>query len=180
MLLVIADQLIVVSVKVKCFQFAWIRHDLTKLVESRDFIIWVVILTLARVPDNLSSKFVALVMDPCLVKNVKILGSSGSEIFIRDSNLQEGNRRKVDFLAKQILFDDLATSRQFLAKTFHLGYKFFGFTRAETTDKLEHAVHVFMLANKVYVNADFVDNLDVDLFEAISESCLVHPLLHRI
>ena len=55
--------------------------------ESRDLIVLIVILTLACVPDNLSSKLVALVMDPSLVENVEVLSSSRGKILIRYSNL---------------------------------------------------------------------------------------------
>ena len=37
-----------------------------------------------------------------------------------------------------------------------------------------------MFLHKVDIDADFVHNLNVDLLEAIGESCLVHPLLHWV
>ena len=41
-------------------------------------------------------------------------------------------------------------------------------------------MHVFVLADQVDVDSDLVDDLDVDLLEAIGKSGLVNPLLHRV
>jgi len=89
-------------------------------VDLRDLIVLVITFTLTRVSGNLHSEFVALVMDPGLVKNVEIVGHTRSKILIRHTNLEECDGREVDFLAKKILLDNLTTRRQLLAQSFHL------------------------------------------------------------
>jgi hypothetical protein len=89
-------------------------------VDLGDLVVLVITFTLTRVSGNLHGEFVALVMDPSLVKNVEIVGHTRSQILIRHTNLEECDGGEVYFLAKKILLDDLATRRQFLAQSFHL------------------------------------------------------------
>ena len=132
MLLIVSDQLRVVAVHVQGFQLLRVGHDLTKLVELLLLVVSIFVLILSGVTSDLDGKLVRLVVDASLVQDVEVVRLAWTEIFIRHSNLQECYRRKVDFLSKQLLLDDLRPRRQLLAKSFHLADELFGLSGSKS------------------------------------------------
>lgn len=178
-LLVVLHHLIVVGLEVESLEASWIGHDLTKLMELLVLVV-VTILVLTGVIGNLDSKLVALVMDPGLIQDVEVIRHPGSKVLVWHANLHECDARHVDFLTNELLFDDLTSSRHFLAEALDLRNELLGLAWAKPTDELQHGVHVLMLTHEVDVHSDLVHDLDVDFFEPLSETRLVNPLLHWV
>lgn len=83
-------------------------------------------------------------------------------------------------MCEQLCLEDLTTSCQLLPDSLELADHPFGFAGPKSTDELQHGVHVLMVEEQVEIDTDLIDNLDVDFFETISESSLVHKLLHWV
>ena len=103
-------------------------------------------------------------MDASLVKNVEVVRHRGAQVLIRHSDLDESNRGKVDLLSQKFRLDDFTASRQLLAEAFHFRYELFGLSWTEAADELEHGVHMLVLTSKIDVDANLIDDLNVDFF----------------
>ena len=91
-MLVVADELIVVSLQVERLKLGGIGHDFSELMHLRALVVIIdLVLSLARVSCYLHGKLVALVMNASLIENVEVVRHRGAQVLIRHSDLDESN-----------------------------------------------------------------------------------------
>lgn len=117
-------------------------------------------------------------MDPCRVEHIK--GLAVEDLFHWKPYLHEGYGRDIYERGEEKLSEDFSSSRKLLGQGFDPVDQPLGFSGTKSRDKLEDAVHMLVVHQKIQVNSHIINNLDVDFFQAVRKSGLVDQLLHGI
>jgi len=101
---------------------------------------------------NLHGDLVRLLMNTSLVKNIVSLVI----LFSRYLDLGECDCRSVNISFEILLFENLSTTLQFLARCLVSLDVFLSFSRSQSTNKLQHGMHVIMINKQIDIDTNLI------------------------
>lgn len=119
-------------------------------------------------------------MNSCLIKWLIPLVIVIGALFSWNSHLDESDTRLEALLLEKFVLDDVEPVVNFVVLLFQLLNQFLSLPWAKTAQKLNLVVHVLMINNKIQVNTNAVEVLNVDLLQNLHQPCLVDVSLHRM
>lgn len=127
---------------------------------------------------NLSYFVIIEIMNASLVQVIDSVLVIAYSFINGYSHFHESNAGSEAFLFKYIFADNVSALEYLAVLLFQFLNQLLRLSRSKTTEELNLIVHVLMLNDKVDVDADFVQELDVDLLENVHQTSLVDVLLH--